>query len=59
MVDSLLFLRLSNAKTAYLFTKQGTWAENYWRGVVENLQLKADQINNNNTKKVRDENNRS
>ena len=59
MEETFLLLRLSNARRAYLFTKQGTWIENYWRGVVENLQLKADQINNNNTKKVRDENNRS
>lgn len=56
MEETFLLLRLSNARRAYLFTKQGTWIENYWRGVVENLQLKADQINNNNTKKVRDEN---
>ena len=46
MVDSLLHLRLSNARRVYMLTKQGTWAENYWRGVVENLQLKVDQINN-------------
>jgi hypothetical protein len=39
-----------------MLAKHGTWAENYWRGVVENLELKVDQINNNNTKKVRDEN---
>ena len=56
MEETLLLLRLSNAKQAHLFTKQGSWAENYWRGVVENLELKVDQINNNNTKKVRDEN---
>lgn len=56
MSDSLLLWRLSNAKRAYLFTKQGTWPERYWRGVVENLELKAQQINNNNIKKVRDEN---
>ena len=56
MVDSLLHLRLSNARCAYMLAKHGTWAENYWRGVVENLELKVDQINNNNTKKVRDEN---
>ena len=56
MVDSLLLLRLSNARRVYLLTEQGTWAENFWRGVTENLELKAEQINNNNTQKVRDEN---
>jgi len=56
MVDSLLYLRLSNARRAYMLTRQGTWAENFWRGVTENLELKAEQINNNNTQKVRDEN---
>jgi len=56
MEETLLLLRLSNARRIYLFTQQGSWAENYWRGVVENLELKAQQINNNNTIKVRDEN---
>jgi len=49
MEEALLLLRLSNARRLYLFTQQGRWPENYWRGVVENLELKAHQINNNNT----------
>ena len=56
MEETLLLLRLSNARRAYLFTQQGSWADNYWCRVVENLELKAQQINNNNTQKVRDEN---
>ena len=56
MEEALLLLRLSNARRLYLFTQQGRWPDNYWRGVVENLELKAHQINNNNTKKVRNEN---
>ena len=48
MDSSLLFLRLSNARRAYMLSKPNSWAENFWRGVTENLELKLNQINNNN-----------
>ena len=57
MLDSsLLILRLSNARRAFMLSETNSWAENFWRGVTENLELKVNQINNINTQKVRDEN---
>ena len=39
-----------------MLSETNSWAENFWRGVTENLELKVNQINNINTQKVRDEN---